>query len=305
MRVIKLSKLVFEDQNLLRDYFTNKLPELNPPGLFTFINGIGEDGLYVGETLIFSYDGRIRYIANAASGRELNRYQNPGQNERYCFQIDLASIKEVDIKMSEVEKRLKKEAGLQKSLVGQGWTIVEETKATKRVVESLAMVLKQVSDQPLSKSLRPEDAFESHSGDWGAYKPSEDDQRKLIERQIRERRGQSSFRNSMCKKYNQRCIVTDCSILAILEAAHIQPYRGENDNNHLNGLLLRADIHTLFDLDLLGINPNSRRVEVHPSIRAEYGMTAGKILKLPKRKWPSVDALRNRYAKFRDRLKKD
>jgi HNH endonuclease len=37
------------------------------------------------------------------------------------------------------------------------------------------------------------------------------------------------------------------STLDILEAAHISPYRGEEDNHPENGLLLRADLHTLFD----------------------------------------------------------
>jgi predicted restriction endonuclease len=45
-----------------------------------------------------------------------------------------------------------------------------------------------------------------------------------------------------------------------LEAAHIIPYCLTQDNRILNGLLLRADIHTLFDFNLVVIDPDTRRV---------------------------------------------
>ena len=46
------------------------------------------------------------------------------------------------------------------------------------------------------------------------------------------------------------------SISETLEAAHIIPYKGSSTNHIQNGILLRADIHTLFDLDLLRIDEN-------------------------------------------------
>ena len=51
----------------------------------------------------------------------------------------------------------------------------------------------------------------------------------------------------------------------IVEAAHIWPYRGRDDNHPDNGLLLRADLHTLFDLDLMGIEPDSLETRLHPT----------------------------------------
>ena len=62
------------------------------------------------------------------------------------------------------------------------------------------------------------------------------------------------------KRY--RCMVSGCQLVDLLEAAHIRPYRGENDNHPSNGLLLRADLHTLFDLDLLGIDPETLLVRL-------------------------------------------
>ena len=68
-----------------------------------------------------------------------------------------------------------------------------------------------------------------------------------------------------------------------MEAAHIIPY-SETENNHpSNGLLLRADIHTLFDLNLIAINPETMQVRFAPSLRrTSYGEMDGKYLQLPK-----------------------
>jgi hypothetical protein len=55
--------------------------------------------------------------------------------------------------------------------------------------------------------------------------------------------------------YQGRCAVTSCDAGAALEGAHLRPYRGPESNDVTNGLLLRADIHTLFDLRLLAPDP--------------------------------------------------
>ncbi len=53
--------------------------------------------------------------------------------------------------------------------------------------------------------------------------------------------------------YGGKCCVTGCTLKDALEAAHIAPYRGDHSHRIQNGLLLQADIHTLFDLGLLVI----------------------------------------------------
>ena len=94
-------------------------------------------------------------------------------------------------------------------------------------------------------------------------------------------------------------MVTGCEALSVLEAAHIKPYRGEDDNHPSNGLLLRSDIHTLFDLDLLGIEPESLKLEIHPKVANAYGSLAGGALLITAKQKPSPEALRFRYKKFR------
>jgi predicted restriction endonuclease len=88
--------------------------------------------------------------------------------------------------------------------------------------------------------------------------------------------------------------ITGCDAQEALEAAHIIPYC-ETENNHpSNGLLLRADLHTLFDLDLIAINPETMQVHLAPSLRpTDYGRLHGKSVQLPKNKayFPRKDAL--------------
>src|SRR5205085_2928880 len=93
------------------------------------------------------------------------------------------------------------------------------------------------------------------------------DTRESVIRTIKERRGQRKFRNSLIRRYGPKCMVSGCSLLDLIEAAHIWPYRGL-PNDVRNGLLLRTDLHTLFDLNLLGINPDTMMIALHPAVAA-------------------------------------
>ena len=85
------------------------------------------------------------------------------------------------------------------------------------------------------------------------------------------RRGQSKFRQQLLDAYSHRCAITGSSVAEVLEAAHVEPYHATGSFELENGVLLRGDIHTLYDLCLIGINPSSLRVEAHPSIQdSEY-----------------------------------
>ena len=81
------------------------------------------------------------------------------------------------------------------------------------------------------------------------------------------RRGQSVFRKQLLAAYNGQCAITRCDVEDVLEAAHIISYKGEETNHIGNGLLLRADIHTLFDLGLLAVDATSMRLLVSPQTR--------------------------------------
>ncbi|HEY3155369.1 MAG TPA: HNH endonuclease [Candidatus Eisenbacteria bacterium] len=87
-----------------------------------------------------------------------------------------------------------------------------------------------------------------------------EDRRRETNRMIVLRQGQQGFRRALLLAYQGRCAITGCDGVQALEAAHIVPYRGLVTNHPTNGLLLRADIHNLFDLGLLAIDPANLKV---------------------------------------------
>jgi hypothetical protein len=76
-------------------------------------------------------------------------------------------------------------------------------------------------------------------------------------RSVVQRQGQPGFRQELLRAYRSRCAMTDWDAAEALEAAHIRPYRGEHTNVVSNGLLLRADLHLLFDKQLIGVAPDN------------------------------------------------
>ena len=158
---------------------------------------------------------------------------------------------------------------------------------------------------PVALSLADSEAQRLPQVDSGQYNSLENDRRKIIERQIRERRGQQQFRDSLRKRHGNKCMLTGSTILAVLEAAHIQPYRGEEDNHPQNGLLLRSDIHTLFDLDMIGIHPKTLQIELLPSLQKEYGFLSETSLLCSPDCPPSDQALRIRYESFQRKRKSE
>jgi hypothetical protein len=123
------------------------------------------------------------------------------------------------------------------------------------------------------------------------------DGRARVLRLIAMRQGQPAFRSVLMDAYERTCAMTGCNVIPTLEAAHILPYRGVDTNHVQNGLLLRADVHTLFDLGLLNVDPDSFVIRVNADIvDATYARLDGTRLRLPKRteSWPSQEALRQR-----------
>ncbi|HDS1037540.1 TPA: HNH endonuclease [Stenotrophomonas maltophilia] len=102
------------------------------------------------------------------------------------------------------------------------------------------------------------------------------DERERVLATIVRRRGQPAFREALLKLYGGRCVISGCDVTDALEAAHICPYRGGHSDSIDNGLLLRADIHTLFDLYLVSIDPNSVTTVVCPALmESMYGSLHG------------------------------
>lgn len=109
-----------------------------------------------------------------------------------------------------------------------------------------------------------------------------EDARKRIEAQIVARQGGQTFRDVALKSFAGRCAISEWEVPAVLEAAHIVPYLGVHTNQADNCLLLRADLHTLFDRDLLRIEPATLRVRLSESLRGSpYVAYMDKPITLP------------------------
>lgn len=100
------------------------------------------------------------------------------------------------------------------------------------------------------------------------------------------RLGQGEFRIAVTDAYDRRCAMTAERTLPALDAAHIIPYAQQGEHRLDNGLLLRKDLHALFDAGYLGIG-SDMRVEVSRRIRVDYEngrdyyALAGRPLRLP------------------------
>lgn len=88
-------------------------------------------------------------------------------------------------------------------------------------------------------------------------------------RLITPRLGQGAFRVEVTDSYLRRCAITGERTLPALEAAHIKPYSKRGPHEVRNGLLLRSDLHNLFDLGYLTITFDYK-VEVSRRIREEF-----------------------------------
>ena len=125
---------------------------------------------------------------------------------------------------------------------------------------------------------------------------------KRVMREILARRGQPRFRNNLMDAYGGSCCVTGCKVVELLEAAHIDPHSNGGDYTLANGLLLRSDIHTLFDQYLIAIDEYNRIKISKKLLDSEYKKLHMERLQMPRPiAIPSKDALARRYSEFLER----
>jgi len=77
---------------------------------------------------------------------------------------------------------------------------------------------------------------------------------------IKPRLGQGAFRIAVTDAYGRQCAVSGGRVLPALEAAHIKPYRSGGKHDISNGILLRTDIHRVFDSGYATIDTDLRFV---------------------------------------------
>jgi tetratricopeptide (TPR) repeat protein len=176
--------------------------------------------------------------------------------------------------------------------------------AIEATTKDTSQEIRENINQSITEEIEDIAAAQEHLNAEGYFNPKTIKKAKeLITISIARRQGQSQFRQSLLEAYNYRCAITGFDVQEALEAAHIIPYSDTENNHPSNGLLLRADLHTLFDLNLIAINPDTMQVYLTPNLRhTSYGELHGKPLQLPKNKayYPRKDALEWRCNQCRE-----
>ena len=92
------------------------------------------------------------------------------------------------------------------------------------------------------------------------------------------RPGQQAFRAEAMSRHGGKCVLTGCRVPEAIEAAHVIPHTGDPQFERPdNSLVLRRDVHALFDTFLISIHPQSGRVEVAPKLLdTVYGKLKGR-----------------------------
>lgn len=113
------------------------------------------------------------------------------------------------------------------------------------------------------------------------------------------RLGQGTFRVAVTEAYSRACAVTEEHSLPALEAAHIKPFAEDGPHSISNGLLLRSDLHRLFDRGYLTVTPDyklevGKQLKEHFQNGKSYYPLHGRSLGIPKSigQWPDPELLR-------------
>ncbi len=121
------------------------------------------------------------------------------------------------------------------------------------------------------------------SGDAYEPKTGEDDQSanplEFATSMIRGRRGDRKLRLALRKLYNDHCAISGSCLADLLEVAYIVPFPSGQVHSPSNAILLRSDLHTLWDLNQIGIDPETMQLVVSPRLaESKYGKLAGREL---------------------------
>jgi putative restriction endonuclease len=177
------------------------------------------------------------------------------------------------------------------TLLSPGATVTN--RALQAIIDGL--IENGVPGRPPVERLQPTPVAEERADelfDPAAVRDERD--RRLM--QIAARQGQDRFRLALLEAYDYRCAISEFDAVETLEAAHIYPYRGPATNHVTNGLLLRADVHILYDRGAISVHETTHEVLLKPHLDVtRYRELSGRHLRLPRKvdDRPSVAALRS------------
>lgn len=120
------------------------------------------------------------------------------------------------------------------------------------------------------------------------------DEKQRVLASIVRRQGQPHFRRQLLVAYDGRCAMSEYDAEDALEAAHIDPYSGPLSNRVPNGMLLRSDMHDLFDLGLVAIDTSRQALVIGDKLAGtKYERYEGRRIHVPADRSlrPSVERL--------------
>ena len=120
----------------------------------------------------------------------------------------------------------------------------------------------------------------------------------FVESIAKARRGQAHFRQGLVDRFGAVCAVTGPQPEQVLDAAHLYPYAKTPHHDAEGGLLLRADVHRLFDRLVLTIDPKSWRARVDPALTDRFALLrdlADRDLVIDEEKRPRIDLVHGHF----------
>lgn len=192
--------------------------------------------------------GGVRTICFGINGKQ---HDNKGKNSPafaiYGTKCEFGTRSEDKLLLAEIKALRKSKEFAIKFNLSELTDNKAELNRYLQALSSLGEIQKRMCGQGIGNDFSVSDSINKSSDDsW-----SED-----VLSSIKVRRGQPKFRKLLLEAFAGQCAVTGCAIEDVLEAAHIIPHTEKVNYSVSNGLLLRADVHTLFDLNLIKINQN-------------------------------------------------
>ena len=268
-----------------------------PPGPTNIMNWLY---MATGDYVLVVMNGRYRYAAEVL-GRYENvkaadsiwgRNEDTGEYREYMF--FLSRPYHIDIPVQELEDWLPTEY--------DPFTRIEDPtlQAIRADFGGISKFLKenifQRSDKgpslDVSGIFKHEEDTATSTGVFQAVSVT-DSRTRHFEAIIR-RRGHPRFRHALMRAYGRRCAFSKCEVKEVLEAALIRPYRGAQTYHVSNGLLLRSDLHTLFDLGQISVDTQNMTVLISKKLEdSTYRFLRGRPIIVPERHElrPSPEAL--------------
>lgn len=259
------------------------------------------EAMRVGDIVLTVYGNRYRFLSTVSGtlhdegmAREIWGVDDDGNTWEYMYLLTQPQALDVGVLAEPVASYLHRGyQGFTKISDEKVQTILEKFGSLDHFVEQ--MFQRSLPDLPLELEL---EQVRAEASEADSFNPASmaDGRTKVLREGVR-RQGQPKFREALMAAYEGKCAVTGCDIEAVLEAAHISPYFGKDSNVVQNGLLLRADIHTLFDLGQLKISPEGR-IELHKRLLGSiYAQYDSQKIRAPLKKGqePSLEALTLKY----------